>query len=66
MSAYLHNTIPNLKPFDYDRHHDSLFINQQWVLVNGISTKKAIYTFRDDNILEIERKDVVLCVCEVS
>ncbi len=57
MSAYLHNTIPNLKPFDYERHHDSHFINQQWVLVNGISKKKAVYTFRKDNILEIERKD---------
>jgi len=60
MSAYLHNTIPNLKPFDYDRHHDSHFINQQWVLVNGISKKKAIYTFRDNNILEIERKDAII------
>jgi hypothetical protein len=57
MNDYLHNTIPNLKPFDFDRHHDSHFINQQWVLVNGISKKKSIYTFRDDNILEIERKD---------
>ncbi|MBO6880197.1 hypothetical protein [Winogradskyella sp.] len=57
MNDYLHNTIPNLKPFDFDRHHDSHFINQQWVLVNGISKKKAIYTFRKDNILEIERKD---------
>ncbi|MBV7270481.1 hypothetical protein [Winogradskyella luteola] len=57
MSAYLHNTIPNLKPFDYERHHDSHFINQQWVLVNGISKKKAVYTFRKNNILEIERKD---------
>ena len=57
MSAYLHNTIPNLKPFDYERHHDSHFINQQWVLVNGISKKKAVYIFRKDNILEIERKD---------
>lgn len=57
MSAYLHNTIPNLKPFDFERHHDSHLINQQWVLVNGISKKKAIYIFRKDNILEIERKD---------
>ncbi|MTE25403.1 hypothetical protein [Winogradskyella ouciana] len=57
MNDYLYNTIPNLKPFDFDRHHDSHFINQQWVLVNGISKKKAIYTFRKDNILEIERKD---------
>lgn len=57
MSVNLHNTIPNLKPFNYERHHDSHFINQQWVLVNGISEKKAIYTFRKDNILEIERND---------
>ncbi|WP_299128973.1 hypothetical protein [uncultured Winogradskyella sp.] len=56
-AAYLHNTIPNLKPFDFERHYDSYFINKEWVLVNGISEKKAIYTFRDDNILEIERKD---------
>ena len=57
MNDYLHNTIPNLKPFDFDRHHDTLFINQQWVLVNGISNKKSVYTFRDDNVLEIERTD---------
>lgn len=60
MNDYLHNTIPNLKPFNYERHHDSHFINQQWVLVNGISKKKSIYTFKDDNILEITRKDNVI------
>ena len=60
MNDYLHNTIPNLKPFNYDRHHDTLFINQQWVLVNGISKKKSIYTFKADNILEISRKDNVI------
>lgn len=60
MSAYLHNTIPNLKPFDFDRHHNSHFINQQWVLVNGITKKKEVYTFRDNNILEIERKDATI------
>lgn len=60
MSAYLHNTIPNLKPFDFERHHNSHFINQQWVLVNGITKKKEIYTFRDNNILEIERKDATI------
>lgn len=57
MSTNLHQTIPNLKPFNYERHYDSYFINQKWVLVNGISKKKAIYTFRDDNILEIAQKD---------
>ncbi|WP_179315333.1 hypothetical protein [Winogradskyella undariae] len=60
MSDYLHRTIPNLKPFNFDRHHDALFIDQQWVLVNGISNKKSIYTFKTDNILEIARKDIVI------
>ncbi|MFC0604462.1 hypothetical protein [Winogradskyella pulchriflava] len=60
MSTNLHNTIPNLKPFDYESHHDSHLINQQWVLVNGISKKKSVYTFREDNILEIERKDTTI------
>ncbi|WP_439153248.1 hypothetical protein [Winogradskyella sp.] len=60
MNDYLHNTIPNLKPFNFERHHDSHFINQQWVLVNGISDKKAVYTFRKDNILEIKRNDAVI------
>jgi hypothetical protein len=57
MNDYLHNTIPNLKPFNYERHHDSHFINQQWVLVNGISKKKSIYTFKADNILEINQEE---------
>ncbi|WP_033962000.1 hypothetical protein [Psychroserpens jangbogonensis] len=60
MEDYLRNTIPNLKPFDYDRHHDSHFINQEWVLVNGISKKKSIYTFKEDHILEISRKASVI------
>ncbi|MBF8149616.1 hypothetical protein ITJ86_06880 [Winogradskyella sp. F6397] len=60
MKDYLHNTIPNLKPFNYERHHDSHFINKQWVLVNGISKKKSIYTFKADNILEISRKNNVI------
>jgi hypothetical protein len=57
MNEYLHTTIPNLKPFDHTLHYDSLFINKAWVLVNGISKKKSTYTFKDDNILEIARKD---------
>ena len=60
MNDYLHRTIPNLKPFSYEHHHDSHFINQRWVLVNGISKKKSIYIFKEDNILEISRKDNVI------
>jgi len=60
MDTHLYNTIPNLKPFDFERHHDTQFINKHWVLVNGISKKKSIYTFRKDNILEIERKDTII------
>ncbi|OUS00772.1 hypothetical protein A9Q86_08425 [Flavobacteriales bacterium 33_180_T64] len=60
MKEYLLNTIPNLLPFDFSLHHDAFFINQEWVLVNGISKKKSIYTFKKDNILEIFRKDTVI------
>jgi len=60
MNDYLHKTIPNLKPFSYERHHDSHFINQPWILVNGISKNKSIYTFKEDNILEISRKDNII------
>ncbi|WCO00446.1 hypothetical protein [Psychroserpens ponticola] len=60
MDDYLRNTIPNLKPFDYNRHHDSHFINKEWVLVNGISKKKSIYTFKEDHILEISRKASII------
>lgn len=60
MNDYLHNTIPNLKPFNFEQHHDSHFIDQEWVLVNGISKKKSIYTFKKDNILEIARKNNVI------
>lgn len=60
MEDYLRKTIPNLKPFDFNRHHDSHFINQEWVLVNGISKKKSIYTFKEDHILEISRKTSVI------
>mgnify|MGYP000956116334 CR=1 FL=1 len=57
MNDSLHSTIPNLKPFNYERHHNSHFINQEWVLVNGISKKKSVYIFREDNVLEIAGKD---------
>ena len=55
MDNLLHS-IPNLKPFDFQRHHAALFIDQKWVLVNGISEKKSIYMFLDNKILEIYRK----------
>lgn len=54
------DVIPNLKPFDHSQHLEALLINQQWVLVNGISKKKSIYTFKEDNILEIERKQSII------
>ncbi|MEM5566898.1 hypothetical protein WNY78_17380 [Psychroserpens sp. AS72] len=57
MKESLHNTIPNLKPFNYSLHYETLFIDKAWVLVNGISKKKSTYTFKADNILEISRKD---------
>ncbi|WP_458626731.1 hypothetical protein [Winogradskyella sp. PC D3.3] len=60
MSDDLHNAIPNLTPFNYEHHHDAHFINKPWILVNGISKKKSIYTFKADNVLEISRKDNII------
>ncbi|MEY8848645.1 hypothetical protein AB9K26_07505 [Psychroserpens sp. XS_ASV72] len=60
MDDYLRNLIPNLKPFDYKRHYNAHFINKAWVLVNGISKKKSVYTFKEDNILEIKRKNSLI------
>ncbi|WP_047546795.1 hypothetical protein [Psychroserpens sp. Hel_I_66] len=60
MKEYLHNAIPNLKPFDYSVHYESLFIDTSWVLVNGISKKKSTYTFKKNNVLEISRKDYLI------
>ncbi|EDP69809.1 hypothetical protein FBALC1_09767 [Flavobacteriales bacterium ALC-1] len=56
----LHKTIPNLKPFDYSVHHNSNFIDQKWVLVNGIAEKKSTYIFKKGNVLEIYGKDNVI------
>lgn len=57
MNTNIHASISNLKPFDYSKHYTSHFINQNWVLVNGIAKKKAIYTFRTDHVLEIKRSE---------
>jgi len=60
MQDYLHRTIPNLQPFVFELHFDTHFINQNWVLVNGICNKKSVYTFKTGNILEITRKNQVI------
>lgn len=57
MSAAIFNLLPNLQPFHHDTHYDNLFLNQQWVLVNGISKKKAIYVFKDENTLLISENE---------
>ncbi|WP_299247322.1 hypothetical protein [uncultured Lacinutrix sp.] len=53
MSSAIFNLLPNLQPFHHETHYEDLFLNQHWVLVNGISKKKAIYIFKDENTLHI-------------
>ncbi|WP_026755715.1 hypothetical protein [Sediminibacter sp. Hel_I_10] len=57
MSHPLLDSIPNLKPFDYETHHDELLLNKEWILVNGIEKKKAVYVFKEDNVLKISEKE---------
>ena len=57
MQSQILSLLPNLKSFDYESHYEALFINQNWVLVNGISEKKAVYTFIDENTLVITENE---------
>lgn len=57
MEHSLLNSIPNLKPFDFDAHHDSLLLNQEWILVNGIEKKRSVYIFKENNILKISEEE---------
>lgn len=56
---YLYNIVPNLEPFDYSLHHDNQFINQEWVLINGIEDGKAMYVFKPNNELVISENNEV-------
>lgn len=60
MRNYLYNIVPNLEPFDYSLHHDNQFINQEWVLINGIEDAKAMYIFKPNNELVISSNDHVI------
>ena len=57
MNDDLQKAIPNLEAFNHELHYETLLINKSWVLVNGIADNKSTYTFKDDHILEISRKD---------
>lgn len=59
MPSYIFELFPDLKPFDYNLHYEQLFLNQQWVLVNGITNKKAVYVFKDENTLKITENEAV-------
>ncbi len=57
MQSQILSLLPSLKSFDYESHYETLLINQNWVLVNGISEKKSVYTFIDENTLIITEND---------
>ncbi|OBX26309.1 hypothetical protein LX77_01801 [Gelidibacter algens] len=59
MTDILHHIVPKLEPFDYSLHHDTQFINQEWVLINGIEDAKAMYLFKPNNELFISENDHV-------
>lgn len=59
MRNYLYNIVPNLEPFDYSLHHDNQFINQEWILINGIEDARAMYVFKPNNELVISENNHV-------
>ncbi len=59
MTDILYSIVPKLEPFDYSLHHDNQFINQQWVLINGIEDAKSMYVFKPNNELVISENNEV-------
>ena len=59
MKSTIFNLFPNLEPFNHDSHFNSQLINQNWVLVNGIANKKAVYVFKSEDVLTISENEKV-------
>ncbi|TXE07711.1 hypothetical protein ES711_09730 [Gelidibacter salicanalis] len=59
MRAILNDIVPRLQPFEYALHYDTQFINQKWVLINGIDEAKAVYLFKPNNVLLISEDNQV-------
>ncbi|MGC1632994.1 MAG: hypothetical protein WA749_12865 [Gelidibacter sp.] len=59
MTDILYSIVPKLQPFDYSLHHDNQFINQQWVLINGIEDAQSMYVFKPNNELVISENNEV-------
>lgn len=59
MTDILYNIVPKLQPFDYTLHHDNQFINQKWILINGIEDAASMYVFKPNNELVISENDEV-------
>ena len=59
MTDILYSIVPKLQPFDYSLHHDNQFINQQWVLINGIEDAQSMYVFKPNNELVISENNAV-------
>jgi hypothetical protein len=59
MSSYIFKLFPNLKDFNHALHYEPLLLNQEWVLVNGITSKKSVYVFEDHNTLVITENESV-------
>ena len=59
MTDILYNIVPKLQPFDFSLHYDNQFINQKWVLINGIEDAQSMYVFKPNNELVISENDQV-------
>ena len=59
MTDILNSIVSKLQPFDYTLHHDNQFINQEWVLINGIEDAQSIYVFKPNNELVISENNKV-------
>jgi len=63
MSTYLHSIFKNLKPFNFKHHFKSHLVDKKWILVNGIAEEKSIYTFKTNEVLEIQKNKEQITAC---
>jgi len=58
MSQTILNLLKTYRPFNIATDCNDTFLNQHWVLVNGIVLKKAVYVFKKNHILHIIHAEI--------
>jgi len=59
MPSSTHNQINNSDFSKDDFNYTSILIDNNWVLINDIKTRKTIYRFHKNNVLSITKNNII-------